>query len=54
MPKLAIAAMPSSANQGEILFDTGIVVQTFGNNLDVNLPTLSNADAIKLEGTISR
>jgi hypothetical protein len=54
MPKLATAALPSSANRAEILFDTGIVVQTFGNNLDVNLPNLSNADGIKLEGTISR
>jgi len=54
MPNLQIAALPSTANPGDYPFFTGIVIQSFGSALDVNLPTLSNADGIKLEGNLSR
>jgi hypothetical protein len=54
MPKLETTTLPVNASGGDFPFGTGIVVQTFGNPLDVNLSKLSNADNIKLEGTISR
>ncbi|KAE9371867.1 hypothetical protein N431DRAFT_545978 [Stipitochalara longipes BDJ] len=52
MPNLQTAALPSTANPANYPFGTGIVVQTFGNPLDVDFPALSNADGIKLEGTL--
>ncbi|PMD29939.1 hypothetical protein L207DRAFT_642040 [Hyaloscypha variabilis F] len=52
MPNLQTAALPSTADPVNYPFGTGIVVQTFGNALDVNLPAFSNADGIKLEGTL--
>jgi len=35
-------------------FDSGLAIQTFGNSLDVNLPSLRTADNMKIEGTIGR
>ena len=54
MPNLQTAALPSTANLAAYPFNTGIVVQTYGNALDVDFPALSNADGIKLEGTLGR
>jgi hypothetical protein len=54
MPNLQTAALPSTADPVNYPFGTGIVVQTLGNSLDVNLPAFSNADGIKLEGTLGR
>jgi hypothetical protein len=54
MPKLGNVAIPYGLNKPYYPFGTGLVIQTFGNPLDINLPSLSRANGIKLEGTINR
>jgi hypothetical protein len=54
MPKLENAAIPYGVNKSDYPFDTGLVIQTFGNGLDVNLPLISRADRIQIEGTLAR
>lgn len=52
MPGLGAAEIPHGVDEADYPFDTGLVVQTFGNGFDVNLPLLSRAEGINLEGTI--
>jgi hypothetical protein len=54
MPNLDMVAIPDGVNRADYPFGNGLVVQTFGNALDINLPSLSQANGIRLEGTIAR
>lgn len=55
MPNLGALLVPDlGVSRADLPNGGSLVIQTFGNALDINLPSLADADGIRLEGTIAR